>query len=71
MQSKQQSQHRLTIPEAANYLGVQPSTIRQWVWRRRIDTVRIGRLVRIPRQALDRVVEEGTRPALDRVRPSA
>lgn len=70
MSIKHQSQRRLTITEAADYLGVRPSTVRQWVWRRRIDTVRIGRLVRIPQAALDKIVEEGTTPALDPVRPA-
>jgi len=54
---------RLTISDAADYLGVRPSTVRQWVWRRRIDVVRIGRCVRIPKAALDKVIEEGTTPA--------
>jgi excisionase family DNA binding protein len=56
---------RLTIPDAADYLGVRPSTVRQWVWRRKIDVIRIGRCVRIPKAALDRVIEEGTTPALE------
>ena len=65
MMNQRSSQTRLSIPDAAAYLGVRPSTIRQWVWRRKIDTVRIGRCVRIPQAALDRVVERGTLPALE------
>jgi excisionase family DNA binding protein len=69
MEVKQNSQRRailqLTIQEAADYLGVRPSTIRQWVWRRRIDVVRIGRCVRIPQEACDRIIERGTMPALE------
>lgn len=60
---KQQSQRRLTIDGAPDYLGVKPSTIRQWVWRRQIDVVRIGRCVRIPQDACDRIIERGTTPA--------
>ncbi|MGO9094760.1 MAG: helix-turn-helix domain-containing protein [Bryobacteraceae bacterium] len=62
---------RLNIQDAADYLGVRPSTIRQWVWRSKIDVVRIGRCIRIPRQALDRIIEEGTTPAQNSVRPAA
>lgn len=69
MEVKQNTQSRailrLTIQEAANYLGVRPSTIRQWVWRRQIDVVRIGRCVRIPQEACDRIIERGTLPALE------
>ncbi len=65
MESKHKSGHRLTIEGAADYLGVKPSTIRQWVWRRQIDVVRIGRCVRIPQDACDRIIERGTVPALD------
>jgi excisionase family DNA binding protein len=66
VERKQQSQQRrLTIPDAADYLGVRPSTIRQWVWRRKIDVVRIGRCVRIPLEACDRIIERGTVPALE------
>jgi excisionase family DNA binding protein len=63
VKSEQQSQ-RFTIPAAADYLGVRPSTVRQWVWRRQIDVVRIGRCVRIPKEACDRIIERGTVPAL-------
>jgi len=65
MEVKQKSQSRLSISDAADYLGVKPSTIRQWVWRRQIDVVRIGRCVRIPQEACDRIIERGTVPALE------
>ena len=69
-QVKQNSSQRklFRIPAAAEYLGdvVKPSTIRQWIWRRQIETVRIGRCVAIPQEALDRIIERGTIPALER-----
>ena len=39
----------LTIPEFAAVLRVRPSCVRRWVGERKIETVRVGRLVRIPR----------------------
>lgn len=54
----------LSIPEAAEYLGLKASTVRQWVWLRKIDCVRVGRSVRIAQDVLDRLIESGTTPAL-------
>jgi len=53
----------LTIPEFAAALRVQPSCIRRWVGERKIETVRVGRLVRIPKSELQRVISTGTRLA--------
>jgi len=57
----------LRIPEAVNYMGgiVTASTLRQWVWRRKIETVRVGRTVCIPADALDAIIERGTTPAVE------
>ena len=55
------------IPAAVDYLNnvVTEKTIRQWIWRREIEVVRIGRAVCIPQAALDRMIERGTMPALE------
>jgi len=42
-------QDLLTVPEAAMFLRIQPSTVRSWILQRRIPFVKIGRLVRIRR----------------------
>lgn len=57
----------LRIPAAAEYLGgaVKEATLRQWIWRRRIEAVHIGRTVCIPQDALDRLIDKGTVPALE------
>ena len=53
----------LPLPQAADRLGLKLSTIRFWVWQRKIETVRVGRAVRIPEDAIDRLIEQGTVPA--------
>jgi excisionase family DNA binding protein len=54
----------LTVPEAAERLGLKPKTIRFWVWRRQIETVRVGRAVRISEHVVNQLIEQGTLPAL-------
>ena len=56
----------MTVRESAEYLGVSEALIRQWIWQRKIETIRIGRAVRISQSALDAIIERGTTPALDR-----
>jgi excisionase family DNA binding protein len=38
----------LTVPEAAELAHVSERTVRDWVYLRRFDTVRLGKMVRIP-----------------------
>jgi excisionase family DNA binding protein len=51
------------VPEAAELLSISPKTLWAYVAARKIDTVRIGRSVRIPTSAIDRLIDEGTTPA--------
>ena len=54
----------LRVAEAATRLGLQPSTIRSWVLRRKVTVVRVGgRAIRIPSEEVDRIVKTGTIPA--------
>ena len=53
----------LKVDEAAEALKVTPACIRRWILEAKITTVKIGRLVRIPSSEVDRLVEEGLRPA--------
>ena len=55
--------HLLRIEEAAARLGLKPSTLRFWIWQRKIATVRIGRAVRIREETIQRLIDEGTVPA--------
>jgi excisionase family DNA binding protein len=53
----------MRVEEAADFLNVQPSTIRAWLLRRKLPKVRVGdRAVRIPREALEKLIAENTVP---------
>lgn len=54
----------LKVPEAAEMLTLSPKTMWQWVGERRIAVVRLGRAVRIPLSEIERLMEEGTTPAI-------
>ena len=56
----------LKVPEAAEQLNMSQKAIWAMIYRREIDVVRIGRSVRIPLTAIDRLVELGTVPAARR-----
>jgi excisionase family DNA binding protein len=58
----------LTVPVVAERLGLKESTIRRMILERRIDVVRPStRAVRIPESAVDRIVQQGYRRALNQV----
>jgi excisionase family DNA binding protein len=50
----------LTVREAARRLGLRESTVRAWLQQRRIEKVKLGRAVRIPRRTLEVLIERGT-----------
>jgi excisionase family DNA binding protein len=49
----------LTVREAATWLGVRPSLIRDLQWREELGVARIGRFVRIPKAALVALAQPG------------
>ena len=51
----------ISVEDAAQYLGVQKSTIYSWAWRRKIPSVKMGRRLLFDREDLDRVIEAGKR----------
>jgi excisionase family DNA binding protein len=54
----------LTVGEVAELLALKESTIRAWLLARRLVKVRIGRrAVRIPLNAVEKLIAEGTFPA--------
>ena len=54
----------LTVQQAADQLGIKPSTVRAWILQRRIGSVKIGRRsVRIPATEISMLINTGFRPA--------
>jgi excisionase family DNA binding protein len=59
MTTQMERQRTLGNDEAARYIGIQPSTLRTWVSRRKVPYCRVGRLVRFRIGDLDRFLESG------------
>ena len=58
---------RLVSPsELAEFLGVSVDTVRSWLASRRIAHFKVGRLLKIPEDEINRVLEDGYRPAFNR-----
>jgi len=55
----------LSVEEAAEYLGVSPGTLRNWLSARRIAYVKVGRLTRLSSETLDRFIAENTVASID------
>ena len=55
----------LSVQEFAAAVGLKPATVRQKVWRRQIEYVKIGRSVRFKWSTVQRLIERGTMPALE------
>ena len=53
----------LTVNEFAEALGISLACVRRWLLERKLASTRIGRLVRIPRAEIERIVQSGLRPA--------
>ena len=56
----------LTIQETAEALRLKVSTIRAWILRRKLNSFRIGRAVRISAEEVERIIQDGLRPAIGR-----
>jgi excisionase family DNA binding protein len=54
----------LKVPEAAKMLALSQKTVWQWIGERRIGVVRLGRAVRVPLSEIERLMQEGTTPAI-------
>jgi len=58
----------LTVKETADELGVKQPTVRKWIAERRLPHVKLGRAVRVPKEAVLAFIRENTIPALERGR---
>ena len=58
-----EGQRLLTCAAAARELGLKEATIRVWVARRRLPSVKLGRAVRIPADAVEELIRLNTIPA--------
>lgn len=59
------SERLLTVPEVAVRLGLKESTVRRRILERKMDYVKNGRSVRIPVEAVEKVIVAGYRPAIE------
>jgi len=53
----------LDVKQFSALLGVTQSCIRRWILERKVSTVKVGRLIRIPDSEAQRIVDAGFRPA--------
>lgn len=53
------TERKFTAKEAADACGVTEACIRRWILLRKIASLKIGRLVRIPESEIERVLEAG------------
>jgi excisionase family DNA binding protein len=63
MKEKATRPRLLTVDQAAEQLGVKPSTIRSWILRReKLEVVKVGRLVRITERSIEKLIDDNTIP---------
>lgn len=64
MEVNARNKRLLTVDQFADATGLKPKTVRQKIWRRELEVVRIGRCVRFRAELVDELIERGTVPAL-------
>lgn len=55
----------MTVREFAEAVGLKPASVRQKIWRRELEFVRIGRAIRFKPETAEKLIEAGTVPALE------
>jgi excisionase family DNA binding protein len=61
MQSEPAAPRLLTVDQVAKDATISPRHVRQLILDGRLESIRIGRCVRVPRAAVDRLIASGTR----------
>ena len=59
----QDGANRLTVAEAAEFLRLRPSTVRDWILRRKIPHVKLGGRVFVRRVDLESLISSSLVPA--------
>ncbi len=59
----------LTVREASEQLGLREATVRKWVLEKRIGYYKIGRAVRVPAEAVTRLIRESYRKPIGQGEP--
>jgi len=54
----------LRAEEAADKLSLKVSTIRRWILEKRLPTVKLGRAIRIPEDAINKIIADAYRDSL-------
>lgn len=57
----------LNVSEFSQRLGLKKSTIRRWLFERKIACIKLGKSVRIPESEADRLIRRGERPAIEAI----
>jgi excisionase family DNA binding protein len=53
----------LNVEQFAAAVGISPKTVRQKVWKREVEFVRVGRCIRFRPEMVEKLIEQGTIPA--------
>ena len=60
------SRRLLSVPQVAAMISVSSRTVWSWIYARKIPFIKIGGSVRIDLNELERVLDAGTVPAIER-----
>ncbi len=52
----------LTVKEAATRLACSEAAIRKWIYQRRLNPVKVGRLTRLRPEEIERIATDGLPP---------
>jgi excisionase family DNA binding protein len=56
----------LRVPDVAVWLGLKEGTIRLWIAQRKLPVVKLGRSVRVPADAVEKLILNSTVPERQR-----